>query len=134
MCYFNFILVLRNCSEVTIFKDFHPHLTPHQFAYRDTISTEDSMATALHITLTHLEHKHMLLFTNFYSTQSSLTKLIDFSLPHSIHSRLKRLSEFPTVHSLHPLSTPTHTNKSIVKFADNTTVIGLITGGDEMQR
>jgi hypothetical protein len=66
---------------------------PHQFAYRANRSTEDTIATALHTTLQHVEHQGSyarLLFIDFSSAFNTiipnrlLTKLMDLGLSQPI--------------------------------------------------
>uniref|UniRef100_A0A3P9AUA1 Reverse transcriptase domain-containing protein n=1 Tax=Maylandia zebra TaxID=106582 RepID=A0A3P9AUA1_9CICH len=144
-------------------------LDPHQFAYRANRSTEDAIATALNVALTHLERQGSyvrMLFVDYSSAFNTIlpykldAKLKDLGLPHStckwINSFLTdcrqrvRVGRYtspalnlstgspqgcvlsPLLYSLYTHDcTPAHQSNAIVKFADDTTVVGLISGGDE---
>ncbi|KAI4896466.1 hypothetical protein NFI96_009516 [Prochilodus magdalenae] len=144
-------------------------LDPLQFAYRQNRSTDDSVNTAIHTALTHLEGKDTylrMLFTVYRSAFHTVipTKLAGKLLTLGLTPRLcnwvlnfltdrlqlvrigSRTSSTRTVSTetpqgcvLSPLlytlftydCVASQSNTSIIKFADDTTVIGPITGGDE---
>nr|XP_024655500.1 LOW QUALITY PROTEIN: NACHT, LRR and PYD domains-containing protein 12 [Maylandia zebra] len=144
-------------------------LDPHQFAYRANRSTEDAIATALNVALTHLERQGSyvrMLFVDYSSAFNTIlpykldAKLKDLGLPHStckwinsfLTDRRQRVRVgcytspalnlstgspqgcglSPLLYSLYTHDcTPAHQSNAIVKFADDTTVVGLISGGDE---
>ncbi len=80
-------------------------LDPLQFAYRSNRYIDDAIAFTLHTALSHLENKNTYVRMLF----------VDYS------------SAFNTI-----VPAATHSSNVIVKFADDTTVIGLITDNDEM--
>ena len=102
-----------------------PTFDPHQFAHRAKRSTEESVATALHAALSHLEQ------------QGSCARLIFIDFSTSTALSLSPCSPLGCV--LIPLlytlcthdCTPTHHSNTVIKFADDTTVVGLISRGEE---
>ncbi len=82
-------------------------LDPLQFAYRSNRSTDDAIAFTRHTALSHLENKNTYVRMLFVTVVQHLTMLYT-----------------------HDCST-THSSNVIVKFADDTMVIGLITDNDE---
>ncbi|KAI3354593.1 hypothetical protein L3Q82_019099 [Scortum barcoo] len=132
----------------------HPCLDPYQFAYRAKRSTDDAICSALHPALTHLDKKDSyvrMLFIDFSSAfntiipQQLICKLDKLGLSTSLCNwLLDFLSQRPQAGTpqgcvLSPLlftllthdCTPTHSSNHLVKFADDTTLVGLITKGDE---
>ncbi|KAI5617022.1 gastrula zinc finger protein XlCGF28.1-like [Silurus asotus] len=122
----------------------------HQFAYRSNRSTEDAVSMALHSVLTHLDNKNTyarMLFVDFSSAFNTIipTKLIAKLLDLGINtSTCNWVMDFLTKRPqqgcvlspfLYYLFTsdcrPVNGSNSIIKFADDTTVIGLITNNDE---
>ncbi|KAI4879613.1 hypothetical protein NFI96_006236 [Prochilodus magdalenae] len=103
---------------------------PHQYAYRRNRSTDDAISSVVHTALTHLEQKD---------------SYVGCSLPQSV--RIHNLSSSTTILStgspqgcvLSPLlftlltydCSPIHPGCHIVKFADDTAVVGCITNSDE---
>ncbi|KAK7929457.1 hypothetical protein WMY93_005852 [Mugilogobius chulae] len=88
-------------------------LDPHQFAYRENRSTEDAIATVLHTLLEHLEHKNTyarLLFVDYSSAFNTIR-------PYKLRPKLHQLGLNTTLCNW--------------IFADDTTVLGLITNNDE---
>lgn len=70
-----------------------PALDTHQFAYRASRSTEDTMATALHAALSHLEQRGSyvrLLFMDFCLAFNTI-------LPHRLVSKLTELGLLPSI-------------------------------------
>lgn len=141
-----------------------PSLDPHQFAYRANRSTEDAIATALH--LEKQGSYARLLFVDFSSAFNTIlpdrlvTKLVGRGLPSSIciwildflTNRSQRVRVDSHTSATITLSTgspqgsvlspllytlythdciPAHVSNTIIKFADETTVVGLISEGDE---
>ncbi|TKS65927.1 hypothetical protein D9C73_028553 [Collichthys lucidus] len=86
-------------------------LDPHQFAYRANRSTEDAVATALHAALSHLEGQGnyvRMLFVDFSSAFNTISH-----------------TDCPLLYSLYTHDcSPVHQSNTIVKFADDTTVVG----------
>ncbi|KAI3353888.1 hypothetical protein L3Q82_005093 [Scortum barcoo] len=141
--------VIMKCFERIVLKhikDIIPAgLDQYQFAYRENRSTEDAVSIALHTALTHLQlpntYVRMLLFVDFSSAFNTVipgqadteapqpgTALIavplDQGLPHQQASgALFTLftSDCSAIHS----------TNTIVKFADDTTIVGLISDNDE---
>ncbi|KAK3554035.1 hypothetical protein QTP70_019154 [Hemibagrus guttatus] len=144
-------------------------LDSHQFAYRGNSSTEDAISTALHTSLSHLEHLNTyvrMLFVDFSSAFNTI-------VPHKLVDKLNNLGLTTTLCSWildfltnrpqnvkvrnHTSATITlntgapqgcvlspalftlfthdcksiHSSNTIVKFADDTIVVGLISGNDE---
>ncbi|KAK0133341.1 putative RNA-directed DNA polymerase from transposon BS [Merluccius polli] len=134
-------------------------LDPHQFAYRANRLTDDAIATVLHTALNHLEHSGTyvrMLFVDYSSVFNTIIpdilirKLTDLVLSSHICCWIMDfLSNRPQTVKLGPhtsttltLSTgsplaythdcnPSYPNNAIIKFADDTTLVGLISGGDE---
>ncbi len=129
-------------------------LDPLQFAYRSNRSTDDAIAFTLHTALSHLENKNTIVpatlvakLQNLGLNRSLCSWILDFLTGRSQVVRMGNNSSSPlTLNTgapqgcvLSPLlyslythdCTATHTSNIIVKFADDTTVIGLITDNDE---
>uniref|UniRef100_A0A669AWP5 Reverse transcriptase domain-containing protein n=1 Tax=Oreochromis niloticus TaxID=8128 RepID=A0A669AWP5_ORENI len=137
-------------------------LDPHQFAYRANRSTEDTVATALHAAVSHLEEHGSyvgMVFVDYCSAFNTIlphklvVKLQHLGLPYSTcmwinsflqgrrqsvrvgHRTSSALSfTHRAVGSVHCSTLSTHTcppEHTFVKFADDTTVMGLISRGDE---
>lgn len=165
--------IVTKCLEQLMLKHLKKilpsNLDPLQFAYRRNRSTEDAISTALHLTLSHLEHRNTyarVLFIDFSSAfntiipQQLVGKLeslgVDASTCNWVLSFLtKRVQKVkvgdrtsssilvstgsPQGCVLSPLlfSLLTHdcaanfSSNHIIKFADDTTVVGLITNNDE---
>ncbi|KAF7669875.1 hypothetical protein LDENG_00100560, partial [Lucifuga dentata] len=136
-----------------------PCFDPHQYAYRANRSTEDAIATALHTALCHLEQQGSyvrMLFVDYSSAFNTIipdilvVKLLDLGLPSLTCSWIKdflthrpqtvklgpHLSSSRTLSTGSPQGcvdcTAAYTGNTIIKFANDTTVIGLISGGDEV--
>uniref|UniRef100_A0A3P9CV01 Reverse transcriptase domain-containing protein n=1 Tax=Maylandia zebra TaxID=106582 RepID=A0A3P9CV01_9CICH len=138
---------------------FPPSLDSHQFAYRENRSTEDAIATVLHTLLKHLEHRNTyarLLFVDYSSAfntirpyklrpklhqlglNSSLCNwIVDFLTNRRQSVRVGKNTSSTLV--VNPLLYTLFTHDCIsscasnliVKFADDTTVLGLISNNDE---
>ena len=165
--------IMMKCFERLV----KPHLTstlpttldPYQFAYRPKRSTDDAIATALHLCLAHLENKNshaQMLFIDFSSSFNTvipqhlvdkLSKigistslcnwLLDFLTNRPQTVRVGNNSSATTIINtgvpqgcvLSPLlfTLMTHDccakfeTNHIIKFADDTTVVGLIKDNDD---
>ncbi|KAL0185335.1 hypothetical protein M9458_021032 [Cirrhinus mrigala] len=129
-------------------------LDPLQFAYRPNRSTDDAISSTLHLALTHLENKDSyvrMLFIDFSSAfntiipQQLINKLNLLGLNTSLCNWiLDFLTERPqSVRVGHNTSSTTtlstgaprgcakFSSNHIIKFADDTTVVGLISNNDE---
>ena len=143
-------------------------LDPFQLAYRANRSTEDAIATALHATISHLEHPGhyaRLLFIDFSSAFNTILRdrltenywTLDFLSPPAAGSGtfyqcVQRVRVGPHLSTALSLSTgspqgfvlspllytlytydcvSTHPSNIVIKFADDTNVVGLISEGDE---
>ncbi len=121
-------------------------LDPLQFAYRSNRSTDDAIAFTLHTALSHLENKYTyvrMLFVDYSSVSNTIVpatlvaKLQTLGLNRSLcswildfltgRSQVVRMGN--NTSSPRP-STLVH-RRAASKFADDTTVIGLITDNDE---
>ncbi|KAI5098695.1 hypothetical protein C0J45_10834 [Silurus meridionalis] len=125
-----------------------PTLDPMQFAYRPNCSTDDAISTTLHLALNHLENKDSyvrMMFIDFSSAFKTIVPqylieklsllglntslcnwILDFltGRPQSVRIR-------NSISSTTTLSTGAPQGSRIIKFADDTTVVGLISKNDE---
>ncbi len=141
------------CSVLPALQD------PLQFAYRSNRSTEDAIAFTLHTALSHLENKNTYVRNTIVPAilvaklqtlglnRSMCSWILDFLTGRSQVVRMGNNTSSPLILNtgapqgcvLSPLlyslythdCTATHSSNVIVKFADDTTVIGLITDNDE---
>ncbi|TWW62331.1 hypothetical protein D4764_04G0009780 [Takifugu flavidus] len=108
----------------------------HTFAYRANRSVDDAVNLALHSILQHLDSPGTyarILFVDFSSAFNTIRpallqdKLSQLSVPDSLCSVLS-----PLLFSLYTnCCTSSHQSVKLIKFADDTTLIGLISNGDE---
>ncbi|KAI5085914.1 hypothetical protein C0J45_23088, partial [Silurus meridionalis] len=95
-------------------------LDPIQFEYRQNRSTEDAIAHLLHTTISHLDQRNgnytKMLFGDYNSAFNTL-------IPSTLTSKLESLYTYNCV--------ATSNSTTIIKFADNTVVVGLISNNDE---
>uniref|UniRef100_A0A669BZP0 Reverse transcriptase domain-containing protein n=1 Tax=Oreochromis niloticus TaxID=8128 RepID=A0A669BZP0_ORENI len=165
--------IIAKCFEQLIMSHIKAaipaNLDPHQFAYRANRSTEDTIITALHTAVTHLDcsntyvrmlfvdlssafntvHPHKLVnkLSNLGLSSSLCSWILDFlsNRPQNVRMGEHTTSTLilnvgvpqgcvlsPLLYSLftHDCS-PIHTSNTIMKFADDTTVIGLIDNNDD---
>ncbi|KAK3518194.1 hypothetical protein QTP70_033888, partial [Hemibagrus guttatus] len=131
--------IIMKCFERLVMREIKdllpPSLDPMQFAYRPNRSTEDSISTTLHLSLTHLENKDTyvrMLFINFSSAFNTI-------IPQHLTSTTTLNTGAPQGCVLSPLlftllthdCAAMHSSNHIIKFADDTTVVGLISKNDE---
>ncbi|KAK3534019.1 hypothetical protein QTP86_000530 [Hemibagrus guttatus] len=150
--------IIMKCFERIIMrhiKDLLPSsLDPMQFAYRPNRSTDDAITTTLHLSLTHLENKDTyvrMLFIDFSSAFNTIINtsnwILDFltGRPQSVRIG-NSISSATTLNTgaahgcvLSPLlftllthdCAAMHSSNHITKFADDTTVMGLISKNAE---
>ncbi len=122
-------------------------LDPLQFAYRSNRSTDDAIAFTLCTALSHLENKYTyvrMLFVDYslaFNTMvpatlvceapDSGTEQIYVQLYPGLPDRQKSGGQNGQQHLIPSDPVLPHSSNVIVKFADDTTVIGLITDNDE---
>ncbi|KAK2884332.1 hypothetical protein Q8A73_020806, partial [Channa argus] len=112
-------------------------IDPLQYAYRPKRSTSDAIAAAIHYSLSHLENKDSYLRILFIDYCSAFNTVIPPNSP--TNSRLITNIGTPQGCVLSPIlytlfsydCVASHKDNIILKFADNTAVIGRIAGGDE---
>ncbi|KAK3556754.1 hypothetical protein QTP70_016697, partial [Hemibagrus guttatus] len=122
-----------------------PLLDPLQFAYRANRSVDDAVNMGLHFILLHLDKSGTyvrLLFVDFSSAFNTIiptllqTKLTQLSVPSSICQWITSfLTDRPQLVKLGKFTSYSRTTSTapprLLKFADETIVIGLIQDGDE---
>ncbi|KAI4888759.1 hypothetical protein NFI96_007105 [Prochilodus magdalenae] len=153
--------IIMKCFERVVLSHIQsgiPNTTdPLQYAYRSNRSTSDAIAAALHVSLSHLKNKDSYVRILFIDYSSAFNTVV----PHRLMYKLSSLGLHPTLCDwllsfltgrpqsvrignrtsavlspiLYTLFThdcvATHPGNIILKFADDTAVIGRITGGDE---
>ncbi|KAK0155085.1 hypothetical protein N1851_002601 [Merluccius polli] len=116
---------IRDCLPPSL----PPSLDPDQFAYRANQSTEDAIAVTLHTALSYLENKK-----SYLSDEKQSVRLG----PH--HSSTITLSTTspqgcvlsPLLYALYTHDcSPAHPTNRIIKYVDDTTVVGLICNSDK---
>ncbi|KAK3506846.1 hypothetical protein QTP70_029253, partial [Hemibagrus guttatus] len=115
-------LVLRHIKT-----QLPPSLDPLQFAYCPNRSTDDAITTTLHLAFIHLDNKDAyvrMLFINFGSAFNTI-------IPQHLIEKLSLLGLNTSLCTwiLDFLTGRPHSNH--IKFADDTTVVGLISKNDE---
>ncbi len=132
-------------------------LDPLQFAYRSNRSTDDAISQVLHSSLTHIDSTNgnyvRLLFIDYSSAFNTIVptklavKLSDLGLNTSLCDWIQDFTSNPITLNigapqgcvLSPLlyslythdCVSSHSSTSIIKFADDTVVLGLINNNDE---
>jgi hypothetical protein len=91
-------------------------LDPLQFQYRPNRSTEVSICIALHTALSHLDKRNTYVRMLFIDYSSAFNTIVLSPLPYSVFT-----------HDC----TARHDSNTIIKFADDTTAVGLITDYNE---
>uniref|UniRef100_A0A9J8BEP8 Reverse transcriptase domain-containing protein n=1 Tax=Cyprinus carpio carpio TaxID=630221 RepID=A0A9J8BEP8_CYPCA len=123
----------------------HPHtLDPLQFAYRPNRSTDDAISHILHSSLTHIDSNNRnyvrLLFIDYSSAFNTIvpiklaSKLMDLGLNSSLCNvgAPQGCVLSPLLYSLYTHDcVSSHSSTSIIKFADDTVVLGLIHNNNE---
>ena len=102
-------------------------LDPLQFAYHPNRSTDDTIAIALHTVLSHLDKRNTYVGMLFIIYSSALNTIVPSKLIIKLGAPQGCMLS-PLLSSLctHDCMA-THVSNSIIKFGDNTTVVGLIT-------
>ncbi|KAK3570179.1 hypothetical protein QTP86_015802 [Hemibagrus guttatus] len=145
--------IIMKCFERLVMRQIKdllpPSLDPMQFAYRPNRSMDDAISTTLHLSLTHLENKdtyvRMLFMYDFSSAFNTIIPQHLTGRPQSIRIG-NSTSTATTLNTgapqgcvLSPLlftllshdCAAMHSSNHIIKFADDTTVVGLISKNDE---
>ncbi len=108
---------------------------PLQFAYRSNRSTDDAIAFTLHTALSHLENKNTYVRMLFVDYSSAFNTIVPATLVAKLQtlglnrSLCSWILDFLTGRS--QVVRMGNNTSSLMKFADDTTVIGLITDNDE---
>ncbi|KAK3553052.1 hypothetical protein QTP86_031185, partial [Hemibagrus guttatus] len=101
-----------------------PSLDPLQFVYHPNSSMDNAITTTLHLALTHLDNKDSYIRIDFSSHPDQEQH---FQHHYTEHWGPTRLCAQPT--AVHPADS--RRSNHIIKFADDTTVVGLISKNDE---
>ncbi|KAI4899607.1 hypothetical protein NFI96_016520 [Prochilodus magdalenae] len=115
-------------------------MDPHQFAYHSNRSIDDAIALTVHTVLTHLDRKNTyvrMLFIAYSAETHPQAHRFGFELSSvQLDSGLPdRSCPQPPLYSLFTHDcVARHTFSIIFKFVDDTTMLGLITDGDCLQR
>ncbi|KAK3569758.1 hypothetical protein QTP86_004075 [Hemibagrus guttatus] len=148
-------IIIMKCFERLIMRQIKdllpPSLDPMQFAYHPNRSTDDAISTTLHLSLTHLENKDTYHLTKKLSLLGINTSLCNWILdfltgrPQSVRignstsSATTLNTGAPQGCMLSPLlftllthiCAAMHSSNHIIKFVNDTTVVGLISKNDE---
>ncbi|KAI4898534.1 hypothetical protein NFI96_016280 [Prochilodus magdalenae] len=111
-----------------IYSSLPATMDPHQFAYCSNRSTDDAIALIVHSALTHLDRKNTYVRMLFIDDSSAFNTIIPAKLIHKLTDL--GLNSHLCNWVLDCL-TARHTSNIIFKFADDITILGLITDGDE---
>ncbi|KAK3557133.1 hypothetical protein QTP70_024738, partial [Hemibagrus guttatus] len=105
-----------------------PSLDPLQFVYRPNRSTDDVLTTTHHLSLTHLDNKDTYVRMLFIDFSSAFNTII----PQHLIEKLSLLGLNITLCNwILYFLTAIHSSNHIVKFADDMTVVALISKNDE---
>ncbi|KAK3546942.1 hypothetical protein QTP86_005332 [Hemibagrus guttatus] len=124
--------IVMKCFKRLIMKHIKtqlpPSLDPLQFANRPNRSTNDAITTTLHLSLTHLDNKDTYVRMLFIDFSSAFNTII----PQHLIEKLSLLGLNTSLCNwiLDFLTGRPHSNH-IIKFADDTTVVGLFSKNDE---
>ncbi|KAI4879949.1 hypothetical protein NFI96_030543, partial [Prochilodus magdalenae] len=133
--------IIMKCFERLVLRHIKtllpPSLDPLQFAYRPNRSTDDAISTTLHLALTHLDNRDTYVRMLFIDFSSAFNTII----PQHLIGKLNLLGlntslsnwilDFLTGRPQSVRIGPMHSSNHIIKFADDTTVVGLISKNDE---
>ncbi|KAK2912264.1 hypothetical protein Q8A73_006377 [Channa argus] len=133
--------IVMKCFERLVMRHINTQLPtsldPMQFAYHPNRSTDDAISTTLHLALTHLDSKDSyvrMLFIDFSSGRPQSVRI-----GNNISSTTTLSTGAPQGCVLSPLlftlpmndCVAMHSSNHIVKFADDMTVVGLISKNDK---
>ncbi|KAI4879650.1 hypothetical protein NFI96_006824, partial [Prochilodus magdalenae] len=150
--------IIMKCFEGLVMRHIKtllpPSLDPLQFAYRPNRSTGDAISTTLHLALTHLDDRdtyvgmlfidfssafntiipqHLIGKLNLLGLNTSLSNwILDFLTGRPQSVRIRRNTSSPLLFTLltHDCAAM-HSSNHVIKCADDTTVVGLISKNDE---
>ncbi|XP_067084763.1 uncharacterized protein [Osmerus mordax] len=103
----------------------------HQFAYKANRSTSDGINSALHCVLTHLEHPGTYARLSFGDLSSAFNCIIPGRLVSKLHSLGISTNICRWIHDFLTDRPQSFMSNIWIKFADDTTVVGLIHNNDE---
>ncbi len=132
---FERLLKKHICSSIPVTLD------PLQFAYRPNRSTDDAISQVLHSSLTYIDSTNgnyvRLLFIDYSSAFNTIVptklavKLSDLGITSSLCDWIQDF-QGPLLYSLYTHDcVSSHSSTSIIKFADDTVVLGHINNNDE---
>ena len=91
--------IVSKCFEklikVLICRMLPPALDPHQFAYRKNRSTDDAIATALHLALAHLDKRNIYVRMLFVDYSSAFNTIV----PSRLNRKLRHLGIDPSLYN-----------------------------------
>ncbi|KAI5617232.1 gastrula zinc finger protein XlCGF28.1-like [Silurus asotus] len=124
--------IVMKCFERLVMRHIKtqlpPALDPMQFAFHPNRSMDDAISTTLHLALTHLDNKDSYVRMLFIDFSSAFNTII----PQHLIEKLSLLGLNTSLCNfiLDFLTERPHSNH-IIKFADDTTVVGLISKNDK---